>query len=396
MPIINAIGSKYIPLEKPSLSAITIQPYFLIIRITNNAESEVTVYYELDNINPSSKFVVIGPLGNANITLVNLEEDRLYTLYARASGASGYSDVTIFQQKTPRDVLYDFSSFTFTSAGLNSRTGPNLDQCKTAYSFAPWVQNLLYFNVVKDGYQRWTVPMNGAYRITVAGASGGSSSGPGNGGFGARMEGIFTFTKGQILTIVVGQQGGQSDFFNSAGNGGGGSFIFNSITDFSTSTVLIAAGGGGGFAGSTGRTLNTAASLTMAGNDASNGTEDNYGFGGLGGDGGAGGIGLGGHGGAGINTNGIQPESGSGFDLPQAISLDAIGGYNNYFTFGGFGGGGGYNGGGGGGGGYSGGGGGNWPNGRNSGGGGSFNLGENQVNTILSSGGNGYVVIEKL
>src|SRR6188768_3509342 len=86
--------------------------------------------------------------------------------------------------------------------------------------------------------QTYTVPAGmSSISVEAIGAQGGAS-----GGLGASMYGEFTVTPGQVLSIIVGEEGhlqvgGNSQ--NSAG-GGGGSFVYDG------STLFIAAGGGGG------------------------------------------------------------------------------------------------------------------------------------------------------
>jgi hypothetical protein len=140
--------------------------------------------------------------------------------------------------------LYSFSAFTFTSASLVGRTGPTLAQIQTAYSSESWTQNTSYLNVTTNGYQEWTVPQTGTYEFEVAGAQAGSVTYPSSstGGRGVIMKGRYSFNKGDVVEIIVGQQGDNgvsTQSFNGAG-GGGGSFVVLS------GTPLIVAGGGGG------------------------------------------------------------------------------------------------------------------------------------------------------
>lgn len=141
--------------------------------------------------------------------------------------------------------LYAFTTFTFTNAGATGRNGPTLSNCLSSYDTAsnPWLTNTAFFNVVTQGYQLWTIPKTGTYRVTVAGAKGGSgNSGPG--GFGAFMRGDLVFTAGDKVRIVVGQAG-TTDFSgcgNPYGSGGGGSFVLYGTTN----NLHAAAGGGGG------------------------------------------------------------------------------------------------------------------------------------------------------
>jgi hypothetical protein len=282
-------------------------------------------------------------------------------------------------------------TYNFTTAGAVGRFGPTQTQINSSYS----ATNLSGTVTSSSGVQLWTVPATGTYKIEAAGAQGGIAiSGilP-TGGLGARMAGQYNLVAGQILKIVVGQQGQASSDAEGAG-GGGGSFVVNNTTP-----LIVAGGGGGG-----GRVeSNSALKNATTANIGNNGN-----YGGL-----AGTVGNGGSnantnstaagGGAGINSNGGN----SGTGRPNAFGgiaffNGASGGANeNATTGGGFGGGGGGGnncGYGGGGGGYSGGGAGGYNGGCGGvgGGAGSYNAGTNQTNTAAAISGNGYVTITVL
>ena len=94
-----------------------------------------------------------------------------------------------------------------------------------------------------SGIQLWTVPYTGEYRIEAVGAAGGYDTGNPSGqyrGRGARMIGTFSLCKGEIIQILVGQEGGINTEGYGAGGGGGTFVVRESITP------LIIAGGGGG------------------------------------------------------------------------------------------------------------------------------------------------------
>jgi len=85
----------------------------------------------------------------------------------------------------------------------------------------------------------WTVPQDGLYQITAYGAQGGY-----NGGLGASMGGVINLSAGEVLDILVGQQGqGASNQVLFGGGGGGGSFVVGSNN---TPLIIAGAGGGGG------------------------------------------------------------------------------------------------------------------------------------------------------
>ncbi len=224
--------------------------------------------------------------------------------------------------------------------------------------------------------------------IDGSGAQGGSVTVTcaATGGLGARMQGDFAVTPGEVLSIMVGQQG----FTNgSDAGGGGGTFVVRA-----GNVCLLAAGGGGGASNNITQCGNNRngvdASITTSGTASGNGVV----AGGVNGNGGGASGGSGG-GGGGFLTNGI---AGTGLANNNGKSYlnGGIGGTGNNVDGGGYGGGGAgwFTGGnGGGGGGYSGGAtSGNQPF-TGGGGGGSINIGTNQVNTAGFQTGNGRVLI---
>lgn len=257
--------------------------------------------------------------------------------------------------------LYAFSSHTFTNCGATGRSGPTLNQCKTAYATAPWSANSSYLNL-SGGIESWTAPSTGLYQITAAGAVGvGAAIVRGRG---AIIQATVTLTKGSVYRILVGQAG--SNGSGGSGGGGGGTFF----TDAANNPIVVAGGGGGATNDiGTNNTLNGQTTTSGATNS------DSSALGGTNGGGGNSSTYTGG--GAGFTGNGTQPSSGSGY-AGYALSFinGGTGGPTSNTAFGGFGGGGGTHGntgGGGGGGGYSGGAGGpNYTGPHNGGGGGSF------------------------
>jgi len=294
-------------------------------------------------------------------------------------------------------ALYSFSSHTFTNCGATGRSGPTLANCKSSYS-TTWENDTDLFNVQTQGIQEWTVPSTGTYRIEAYGAQGGNGSGSSTGGLGARMRGDFSLTKGEVIKIMVGQQGGEDG--NSVG-GGGGTFVIKSPYNNTASILVIAGGGGGEAQNSIG---------TPAGQTTNNGAVGGNSGGSAGTSGNAGGSVKFATGGAGFSGNSslIGYNSGSQWSV---IAYSFVNGgvgargstsYGEDNSLGGFGGGGAScscsTGGGGGGGGYSGGGGGG-PQTFGSysfgGGGGSYNAGSNTSNSSGARSGHGQVIITK-
>ena len=152
--------------------------------------------------------------------------------------------------------LYPFSTFTFTNAEVTGRFGPTLGNCLSSYDTISnsWLNNTAYFNMLTQGYQLWTVPRTGTYKIRVAGASaGGAMTGgtpklPYTVGFadGAVIESAnVSLTQGQKLQILVGQQGIM--YSNVSSGGGGGTFVVNYTGNTNTiGDAIMVAGGGSG------------------------------------------------------------------------------------------------------------------------------------------------------
>ncbi|MBT4651737.1 hypothetical protein HOC13_04430, partial [Candidatus Woesearchaeota archaeon] len=270
------------------------------------------------------------------------------------------------------------TAYNFTTCSATGRTGPSQANCDTNYT-STTLDGLV---TVDGGVQNFTAPATGTYAIEVAGAEGGSGTdGSSVGGKGAIMKGDFSLTKGQVISILVGQQG----LSDGGGGGGGGSFVWDPTSI--TLPLIVAGGGGGSGDGST---------PTYDGKDATTLTSGVT-------SGGAGG--TDGSGGTAVSSDG-QPGAGAGWltdatgGTKGGTNISTGNGYggDNDDVDGGFGGGGAEHStstdseGGGGGGGYSGGGatGSGDPGG---GGGGSYNDGTNQNNTSGLNSGHGYVTI---
>ena len=296
---------------------------------------------------------------------------------------------------------YDFTSHTFTNCGATGRAGPTLENCKSSYDVS-WEDDTDYFNVPNDaGIQYWTVPTTGTYTIEAWGAQGGDahSDSP---GFGARIRGDFTLTEGEIIHIVVGQQGLNQTSASSgsnyhSGGGGGGTFVIKTPYNNTASILVIAGGGGSGYS-SVGESHKQGRTETTGGIANSSTTRATNGAGGY----------ISGRdhvdaaGGGGFSGNGQDGTNGS--TGGQSFTNGAVGGTGGAWQSGGNQGEGGFGGGGGqsndnvgragGGGGYSGGSGGDhYGYGNAGGGGGSYNSGSNQSNSANVREDHGQVVI---
>ncbi len=291
-------------------------------------------------------------------------------------------------------------AYSFTTAGSTGVNGPTQALVNTAYMGTPLAGQVV---IRIRGIQEWTIPASDTYSVTAAGASGGYAPGK-LGGRGRVITSQIYLNQGQVLKILVGQEGGRGEFTaGAAGGGGGGTFI----VDSATATPLLVVGGGGGGAKASAPWSNTSGSNGLdaspynstAGVDGTNG--------GAGGTNGGGGVtngtwcAGGGGGFTGNGSNGLSYAYGG-----KSFTNGGAGGANyapsNTINIaGGFGGGGGllsmdgYETNGGGGGGYSGGGCGrnaNHPGG--GGGGGNFYTGRYISNSLNT--GDGYVTITRL
>jgi len=95
------------------------------------------------------------------------------------------------------------------------------------------------------GIQTYTIGTSGTYDITADGAQGGDS-GEALGGTGASVAGDVFLEAGTKLEIVVGGDGGPSEY---GAGGGGGSFVIETYNGSSAVDTILAVAGGGGGAG---------------------------------------------------------------------------------------------------------------------------------------------------
>jgi hypothetical protein len=274
-------------------------------------------------------------------------------------------------------------SYSFTPCGATGSVGPTQTQVNNTYSTTN-LNGLVTTTI--SGIQTWTAPYSGNFRIEARGAQGGISNSTG-GALGAKMSGDFSLTGGEVIWILVGQQGDNGG--TGPGGGGGGSFVVRTPYT-TTSSILVIAGGGSGngqYGTSQGVFSSSGASGGVSGGSNGNG--------GLGGTRGAGG--------GGFLTDGSNCTVNSNYASPgQAFVNGGRGGPKtnhtcNFTANGGFGGGSSHGGNcinnGGAGGGFSGGGG---SSNTTSGGGGSLNQGSNQINTSGTNSGDGMVIITEL
>ena len=175
-------------------------------------------------------------------------------------------------------ISQPLANYRFTTCGSRDREGPTYMECVEHYcnSGSPVCGRLL--NEGTRGSQIFVVPRSGNYTVTIAGASGGHGVCSNYSGLGVIVKETVEFRRGEILRILVGQQGisacdGHQDvdvcqisndteacenlwdtnhdhleiqIYDGGGGGGGASLLeYNdsSLDDFNP--IVIAPGGGG-------------------------------------------------------------------------------------------------------------------------------------------------------
>ena len=309
------------------------------------------------------------------------------------SGATSYtwtspSGATITSGQGTDSVIVDFGNNQGNMSVTASNSCGTSDASSLAITFCSGTITYNSNGTYESGnIQSFNVP-SCATQITIEawGAQGGNTVAF-SGGAGADIKGTFSVTGGELINILIGQQGKNgSTGHGNCGGGGGGTFVTRS----NGNPMLVAGGGGGaGISGSApdGGQLGTSGSSGKGSNGMAGGTGGNAAPNVCGG--------CGSTNGAGFYSN-SQAYGGSYGTAALAYvnggtGSTSVSGYNGGFGVAGAG-----AFGAGGGGGYSGGGSGNYTSGTDDssgGGGGSYNAGTNTVNQAGSRTGNGQVII---
>ena len=194
----------------------------------------------------------------------------VYALGSTQDGANSYSGWTTCSKTCGTGTQTRTNSCALVTTGLSQN-------CNTQACCAYAVNKYWDYNYT-GGVQSFTVPCNGTYQLQVYGAQGGNTATFANsysasGGLGGYATGNVTLSKGAVLYVVVGGQGGAHPYgqissstgsfggYNGGGGvnnwngessevGGGGGCTHistvNGVLSATKSALIIAGGGGGG------------------------------------------------------------------------------------------------------------------------------------------------------
>ncbi|KAF7653444.1 hypothetical protein LDENG_00082740, partial [Lucifuga dentata] len=157
----------------------------------------------------------------------------------------------------------------FHTCGAVGPEGPTPTQCSNSYRNSN-VNVTVGTRGPFKGIQMWQVPETGTYRITAYGAAGGRSVLAMSRSHGVYITGDFMLKKGEVLHVLVGQQGedacpnsnamlnricteqigpmaNKSQVKGGGGGGGGATYVFKVNKGVYTPLIIAAGGGGRGY-----------------------------------------------------------------------------------------------------------------------------------------------------
>ena len=197
--------------------------------------------------------------GIGNFSSVRIYKDKALTAAEVQQNYNATKNRYNFVWSLPETTgeLYSFTSafFTVSRALTDSpkfdthRFGPTQTQVRAWLSGTSngggghsWANT--YVDCPQDGYQRWTIPKTGKYRITAKGGGSGFTDTPDDYMRGVKVIADFNLTKDEKLILAAGQ--GVPDYDGDHCNGGGGASWVMSGSDYATAIPLIVANGAGG------------------------------------------------------------------------------------------------------------------------------------------------------
>ena len=175
-------------------------------------------------------------------------------------------------------MFQPLANYRFTTCGSRDREGPTYMECTEHYCNSGSLVCDHLLNEGTRGSQIFVVPRSGNYTVTIAGASGGHGVCSNYSGLGVIVKKTVQFRRGEVLRILVGQQGtsacnghqdidvcqmsnhieacetlwntiyanlsfGEFHLFDGGGGGGGASLL--EYNNYNFLPIVIAPGGGG-------------------------------------------------------------------------------------------------------------------------------------------------------
>lgn len=248
------------------------------IEYFNQSQYNTIVNMNLTSINYEDISSI--PIKTSDLRNRALSTDTSFTTITGVS--KGYTPSSIVKLSDFRGALigksslYVFTEVYFTVSRVltnsytseNHRAGPSKTQVLTWLSGNSnggggytWANE--YVDVVVLGYQIWTIPKTGNYKITAKGGGAGLTD-QNYIGLGVLVESDFNLIYGEKLIIVAGQ--GVPNYSGDHCNGGGGASWVMTGSDYQTAVPLIVANGAGGDTSDTTKN-NTSQSRITLGNE---------------------------------------------------------------------------------------------------------------------------------
>ena len=222
-----------------------------IFKLVDDQENDLDITGSTDGSISLNEPIVFDNKLNINISTPSNQAVKYFTIGDPLTGLTSgdtYFLKNVSAEFTGTQALYEITNntHTFTACGQTGRVGPNSSQILAGYS-TNWHGQFLRQGAFQ-GYQDWTVPVSGIYEFDVQGAAGfnGSNGTPGRG---ARVRGRVNLTKGETITIVVGQVGEISSG-TAVGGSGGGTFV---VRRAGNEPLFVAGGGSANASSANGR-----------------------------------------------------------------------------------------------------------------------------------------------
>ena len=187
------------------------------------------------------------PLPDGNLTISRSPlKDSDFESYFKFLLSKGTNGIALQSGRiVDTTIVSNGNNFVFTNCGATGKDGPTWTEANASYLGTNLQGNV---TMTTQGIQRWIVPSSGTYTIEAIGARGGKCKGASDSlrGSGAMIKADFNLNAGQVLNIVIGQEGLENtggSHSDGGGGGGGGTFVW---LEGQNAPLIVAGGGGGG------------------------------------------------------------------------------------------------------------------------------------------------------